>query len=279
MTLGPEHISFNYSDVFFCYHSVKSRVFDKFMNFHYLIYIYSGEMLITQNKKTTVIRKGECVFLHRDQRILVVKQPSSNGEEYRGVFLVFRRNFLKSKMGILADYASDFFENSKLDVQPIMQVPLKPNLKSLFLSLQPYFEFNAKPTPELMELKLYEGLLALLQTDKVFYKYLFNFHQSYKIDIEEFMNENYMCDMSLNQFAHSTGRSLTSFKRDFRKISALPPEKWLINKRLEEAYNLIINHHKKASDVYLQVGFKSLAHFSRTFKKKYGINSSQIPIK
>lgn len=277
MALAPEHVSFNYSDVFFCYHSAKSRVFDKFMNFHYLIYIYSGEMLVTQNKNTTVVRKGECVFLHRDQRILVVKQPSPDGEEYRGVFLVFRRNFLKSKMGILAGYASEFFEDRQMDVPPIIRVPLKPNLKSLFLSLEPYFNSDIKPTPELMELKLYEGLLALLQTDRIYYKYLFNFHQSYKIDIEEFMNENYMYDMSLNKLAHSTGRSLTSFKRDFKKISSLSPEKWIINKRLEEAYNLIVNHHKKASEVYLQVGFKSLAHFSRAFKEKYGINSSEVP--
>ena len=91
------------------------------------------------------------------------------------------------------------------------------------------------------------------------------------------MNEKYMSDMSLTRFAHSTGRSLTSFKRDFRKISPLSPEKWLINKRLEEAHNLIVNHHKKASEVYLQVGFKSLAHFSRAFKEKYGMNSSEIP--
>ena len=114
----PEHISFNYSDVFFCYHSAKSRVFDKFMNFHYLIYIYSGEMLVTQDKKTTVVRKGECVFLHRDQRILVVKQPSPDGEEYRGVFLVFRRNFLKARWGCWRTTPRSFLKTAGRTCRP-----------------------------------------------------------------------------------------------------------------------------------------------------------------
>lgn len=68
-----------------------------------------------------------------------------------------------------------------------------------------------------------------------------------------------------------TGRSLATFKRDFKKISDLTPEKWLIRKRLEVAYTKMKEGGKKVVDVYVEVGFKNPSHFSTAFKKQYGI--------
>jgi AraC-like DNA-binding protein len=78
-----------------------------------------------------------------------------------------------------------------------------------------------------------------------------------------------MYDLSIEDIASYTGRSLAGFKRDFKKISPLSPEKWLIRKRLEEAQRKIGNG-KKASDACFEVGFKSLSHFSTAFKRQYG---------
>ena len=86
-----------------------------------------------------------------------------------------------------------------------------------------------------MHLKLQEGLLALLHTDKRFMTALFDFSTLWKMDILDFMNENYMYEFTLEELAHYTGRSLATFKRDFKKVSELTPEKWLIRKRLEVA--------------------------------------------
>jgi AraC-like DNA-binding protein len=53
----------------------------------------------------------------------------------------------------------------------------------------------------------------------------------------------------------------------FKKVSRLPPQKWLIQKRLEIASDEIRNGSKKVSDVCFEVGFKNLSHFSRVFKQ------------
>ncbi|WP_407032619.1 helix-turn-helix transcriptional regulator [Polluticaenibacter yanchengensis] len=37
-----------------------------------------------------------------------------------------------------------------------------------------------------------------------------------------------MDDLTMEQIASFTGRSLVTFKRDFKKISSLTPQKWLI---------------------------------------------------
>ena len=103
------------------------------------------------------------------------------------------------------------------------------------------------------------------------YPTLFDFNESWKIDLLPFMEANYTQDMTLDEFATYTGRSLATFKRDFAKVSDLSPEKWLIKKRLDKAYELLSNGNIKPSDVYVAVGFKNRSHFSSTFKRQFGI--------
>lgn len=116
----------------------------------------------------------------------------------------------------------------------------------------------------------------MLHIDQRFAATLFDFNEPWKIDILDFMNHNYMCKLSVEELAHYTGRSLATFKRDFKKISDLTPEKWLIRKRLEVAYNMMQKGDMKIADIYTQVGFKNRSHFSSAFKKQYGIPPTAI---
>jgi AraC-like DNA-binding protein len=65
-------------------------------------------------------------------------------------------------------------------------------------------------------------------------------------------------------------RACTVFKRNFKKISPLSPEKWLIEKRLKIAHDKIRNGGMRVSDACFEVGFKNLSHFSRVFKQRFG---------
>ena len=53
------------------------------------------------------------------------------------------------------------------------------------------------------------------------------------------MNLNYKFNVSTESFARLTGRSLSGFQKDFEKVFNSPPQQWLRNKRLDEAYYLI----------------------------------------
>ena len=76
-------------------------------------------------------------------------------------------------------------------------------------------------------------------------------------------------NLPVEKFAQLTGRSLAGFKRYFQKAFDMSPRHWLQEKRLSEARHLI-EKKKKPSAIYLDLGFESLAHFSYSFKKKYG---------
>jgi AraC-like DNA-binding protein len=79
-----------------------------------------------------------------------------------------------------------------------------------------------------------------------------------------------MYDLSIGEIALYTGRSLATFKRDFKKISNLSPQKWIMQKRLNVAYEKIKEGGEKIADVCFDVGFKNRSHFTTAFKKQFG---------
>ena len=240
---------------------------------HVLVYIYSGEQLIIDRNKKTIIKAGECAFVRRDNRLQMYK--NSKGEDfYKGISLTFQRNVLRefySKMN-----KADIPKDVPISDKKVFKLKPSPAIESLFQSLTPYFDSNVKPTEGVTHLKLLEGIYALLNSSEQFYPILFDFADPWKSDLLEFLNENYMQELSMEQIAAFTGRSLATFKRDFKKISSLTPQKWLINKRLEMAYIKLKEEKKKAQEVCTEVGFKNLSHFSTAFKKQYGIPPTEI---
>jgi AraC-like DNA-binding protein len=135
-----------------------------------------------------------------------------------------------------------------------------------------------KVADELLFVKQKEAILLLLQLVPAFKNVLFDFSEPGKIDLEGFMTRNFHFNVQLKRFAYLTGRSLATFKRDFEKIFHITPSRWLQQRRLQEAYYLIKEQQKMPSDVYLELGFEDLSHFSFVFKKTFGIAPSKVRI-
>lgn len=232
--LGPMKLIFNYNNVFysFSYDDLSGCVHRS--REYALNYVYSGEMILDNGTEKIHVRKGECVFIPRDHHITMYKK-TYQGERYCGIFLMFTRSFLREMYGKLSLNRVKA-KTSKLP-DGVIKLPKTVELASLFASMTPYFDPGGKPKDNFMELKLQEGLMALLAIDDRFVPTMFDFNEPWKIDILGFMEQNFMCDLSMEEIAHYTGRSLATFKRDFKKISDLTPEKWLIKRRLEKHMN------------------------------------------
>ena len=266
---GPMKIIFNYQNVFFSFFYDDADACVHRSREYAMNYVFSGEMVLDDGSRQVHVGKGECVFIPRDHRVTMYKK-ACHGEQYCGIYLCFTRPFLREMYGKYA-LQEDRPAKTERFVPSVRKLPPSAEIESLFASMTPYFNPEVKPKDDLMRLKLEEGLLALLHTDRRFMTLLFDFSTPWKMDILDFMNRNYMYEFSLEELAHYTGRSLATFKRDFKKVSDLTPEKWLIRKRLEVAYRLIKEEHRKVVEVYAEVGFKNPSHFSTAFKKQYGI--------
>jgi len=69
---------------------------------------------------------------------------------------------------------------------------------------------------------------------------------------------------------------MIGFSRDFKKTFHTTPQKWITKKRLELAHYNLAQKNKKPIDVYFEVGFENLSHFSYAFKKQYGYAPSKL---
>jgi AraC-like DNA-binding protein len=156
---------------------------------------------------------------------------------------------------------------------------LKPNdlFGNYIRSLNPYMDKSSDEiSPALTLHKVKEAVMILLETNPELKNILFDFSEPGKIDLEAFMTQNYRFNVDINRFAYLTGRSLATFKRDFERIFNTSPNRWIQNQRLKDAYFLIKEKKHKVSDVYMDVGFKDLSHFSFAFKKAYGVAPSAV---
>ncbi|WP_426478264.1 helix-turn-helix domain-containing protein [Chryseobacterium sp. CBSDS_008] len=72
---------------------------------------------------------------------------------------------------------------------------------------------------------------------------------------------------------------MSAFKRDFQKIFGIPPRQWLQLRRLKEAHFLLTQKGRSVSDIYLDLGFENLSHFSFAFKKQFGYPPSSLQAK
>lgn len=260
---------FDCSNVFIASYFTDDRDCAHFNREHTLIYICSGQLEIVERHRKVVLHPGDCAFMRRDNRMWLQKRVI-DGKPYRSVVLKFSRVFLREFYQSLN--RSEIPKDARRDKTSLYVMP--PNrldIRSLFESLIPYFDAESKPSDEVLRLKMIEGIYAILHTDVNLYASLFDFVDPWKIDIMDFMEQNYKNELSMQEMASFTGRSLSTFKRDFRQCCDLTPQKWLIQRRLQAAHELIRKGGRKVTDICYEVGFKNLSHFSKVYKQAYGI--------
>lgn len=247
------------------------------MPVHSIIFVRSGKLVIEGKDKTDEVLSGNYVFVRRDCSVNVTKVPLG-GEPYRGINFSLSRQRLKEYYTRIAATCKKLHRVSPI-AQTVNILPQTTALKSLFDSFLPYTDSGEAPTDEWLQLKVQEAIMCLLAIDNRFYPTLFDFSEAWKIDLIDFMEQNYTEDLTLAEFASYTGRSLATFKRDFAKVSSLPPQRWIMEHRLEKAKTLLLEKGVTAQDVGYMVGFKNRSHFSQAFKKKFGyapVNSLKL---
>src|SRR5690606_18303805 len=151
-----------------------------------------------------------------------------------------------------------------------------PLLDSCLASLIPYFEIQDNFPEHIASLKINEAISILRTIDASVETILANFETPGKIDLVDFMEKNFMFNLPLEKFSYLTGRSLTTFKRDFGKAFDTTPQRWLTRKRLELAHYQLVEKGKRPVEICYETGFENLSHFSYAFKKQFGASPSEL---
>lgn len=247
-----------------CY-TEKSRVSEQFVYEHSFVHILEGRMTFYLGGTSREFATGDTFLVKKNQLAKATKIPSESG--------IFKSVSIRLHQSVLRDFSvsEGVSSSGPYRGEGIIKLHQDAFYKSFFESLTPYLGMPFEEIDvSLKDLKVREAIILLLRLNKGIKEVLFDFSEPGKIDLEEFMIRHFTFNVEMKRFAYLTGRSLATFKRDFEKIFHTSPGKWLQQKRLEQAYYLIKEMGRKPSDVYLEVGFEDLSHFSFAFKKEFG---------
>ncbi|HEX2735155.1 MAG TPA: AraC family transcriptional regulator [Polyangiaceae bacterium] len=77
-------------------------------------------------------------------------------------------------------------------------------------------------------------------------------------------------DLSLDDLARECGLSRSHFARAFKTTTGQPAHRWLVDRRIERAQELLLNSALSLSQVAKLCGFTDQSHFTRVFAARVG---------
>lgn len=244
---------------------LQNKFEDMWSHLNYFVYVVEGRKIWHTADGAYDLRQGDCTFVRKGANI--VEQFFETGS----CFILF---FMPD------EFISETLQNKRLAaVKPPKQspsiIPVKNNaiVQSFFLSMSSYFSSNHEPDQALLELKFKELVLTL--ADDTSNSNLLNYfcsltRQPRNASLQQVMEENFCFNLKLEEFARLNARSLSAFKRDFETLYNTSPGKWLMEKRLNHALQLLTNKGKTVGETAFECGFESTSHFSRAFRQRFG---------
>lgn len=154
-----------------------------------------------------------------------------------------------------------------------MPVRKDAGLEAFFGSMRTYFLGGDKPTGPLLRLKLHELILSILtsRANPELASYLHSVAEEDGPSLPALMEANFRYNLSLDEFARLCHRSLSSFKRDFRRHFDEAPGRWLLHRRLDFAAAFLRGGGVRSiTDIAYDSGFVDLSHFNKSFKARFG---------
>jgi len=105
-------------------------------------------------------------------------------------------------------------------------------------------------------------------------------NELHKLDkVLNFLNNNFMYDVSRNKVAKIFGSSESTFSRSFKRIMSESFFSYLLNLRLQHARTMLLNSDKSMSDISSECGFCDSNYLCYRFRKKFGESPYQFRLK
>jgi len=144
-----------------------------------------------------------------------------------------------------------------------------------------YFENPSLVNEEILILKLKEIILLLSQTPdaatiRVVLSQLFS---PTTYTFKQLIETHLFSQISVEELAQKTNLSVSSFKREFKKLYHDSPANYIKTKRLERAAELLFVSDERITDIAFGCGFNDLANFTKSFHNKYHITPTNYRLK
>ena len=223
--------------------------------------IFDNSDLSIDNRKFLIMKSGHCLMTEKLSEI----------KNYRSILLFFTNENLSKFIQKFELNSIESKENKS-----VYSFEYDKFIKRFVDSLIDISKLSKTAQKKIIEVKFEEIMLYLIELHGTHFLYSLtsnndNLTQNFTRTVES----NQLKKLTLKELAFLCNMSVSTFKREFEKHYSESPIKWFQNKRLEYAYYLLNQKHKKSSEIYFEVGYENLSSFIQAYKSKYNKTPKQ----
>ncbi|ADQ18055.1 transcriptional regulator, AraC family [Leadbetterella byssophila DSM 17132] len=237
-----------------------------------VIYILEGDKIFRSELTEFKVKKGDILFIRKGYYLY----SESTNATYKSLVFFIDSPLIKEFVNQHADLLRE--GPPRQSPSWVMKLTSDESFGKFVESVLPYFRTDTEYLDHFLRLKAQELLLHLINTDKKgdFRKFLLENFSGKKIDLDYVLNTFYLKNLSLSDLAKISGRSLSSFKREFVAKYGESPASKIRSLRLDHAHFLLKNKLNTVEEVAEAIGYDSVPHFIKSFKEKFGTTPKKI---
>lgn len=243
---------------------------EAYVSNHVISAVLAGEQrLRTYEGNTITVRAGELVFLPRGVYYVTDLKPDTGN--FRSLLFYFDDDLLHAFLQ--HSRVTEANRNAAPDHLKFTPSSATTTFVQSFLDIYGQGHHGKQfLQPKLLELL---HLLNATRTDKAFAEFLFRLTLPRKRNIRTFMEANYDKPLKMEDYAYLTGRSTSTFRRDFKAQFNTTPQQWVKEQRLNKAYRLASDREMSVTELAYEVGYDNISYFIRAFRNQAGLSPKQ----
>ncbi len=238
------------------------------------LYVLKGSLNPASTTDAAIVQEKEAVLMKCGSYFFRMF-PSHSTHTYEAVAVHFYPDVLQK---VYRNEVPAFLRSTRPEVTNSTMVKLRADelLEKYFEQILCYFSCPELTSEELLVIKLKELFLLLAKTgnapavrdvlNRLFEPQAFNF--------KEVIEAHIFSNLTLEALAEITNKSVSSFKREFKKLYNDSPGRYFKQRKLEKAAGLLQATSLNIGEIAYESGFQDLANFNVAFKEKYDCTPS-----
>lgn len=250
-----------------------SGVRSQYLSRHAVGYVVQGTKYIHSGDRCECLRRGDIFYLgiglHYTEEL-----PDGDRPFEQILFYYSPDELQRILLHLNITYRLNISNNHRCPTcrtSSEVAMPAWPAIRSLFTAVAHYLQGEQRLDAAAERFKMTELIYHIVSHEDCCLKSkVLASIDTDKESFEQIVYGHIFSECSIEELARKTHRSLTSFKKEFRRIYEMPPHKWFIHQRLIHSRLLLLSTSKSVSEIGLQCSFPNTSHFIKLFKKAYG---------
>ncbi len=243
---------------------------ERYLAAHALTLVLNGALQVEDPEgDVTIVPKNQMILLPKG--LYMISDIIPKNQSFDAIVFFFDEE-------ITDEFLINFETGTSENLSGSLLIPYDENLRLFVDTL--LMLYKGKHQHQFTKPKLLEflHLISLTASGEEFVQRLQSIKNRERKNIKTFMLQNFDKPLDIEDYAYLTGRSISTFRRDFKSKFNISPKKWLIEKRLEKAASLLKEKSDSITSIALQVGYENTSHFIKAFQKQFNTSPKQFQI-